>query len=780
MLPLLLLVVLRRFTGTVVSFVMVSPTLPSRTRVFAGVDTNDDSSWDSRKAQKISVLEDLNKRLHDIDALESLKAFYEPKLNSFTVQPNLVERISVTSTCYALLALLQFTGSKGNRHDFQLQSILQALMKEEWRKEDLFQTPLLLYTLLRLAESDSSTASSLHGLDKIQSLIQVVVEARPRRRRFANQQQYSDYILYRLALTYVELYKNFDSRVQDEESHPYQKNDLYIALSRCVETSYIQVCQQLALRAANDRSSFDVMRLIYSLLTYVVSTRAIAGTVAQETSSSGIPKSRTPPSQSSPQVDDIETITTLIKPLNDRVIRCALQAFFHEQNESGLWDKGQPIYRSFRRIGRSVGNAFIFGTDTLASVLETFQETPEYFRPYLSELSNTLQWIETHRMVWIYPDYCDPQTGECYGKPVSGWKSPHLDPESGPQGWSTAQTVHCLQNMRLIVQKLLHMDVLEEFGGKFIKSANSEAWDRLLDSDIGDCGTGQGCLTLKSVLSQRMIEPFSPSLNGRPVVPIVYTSPCYSAILFGPPGTAKTTIAESLALRLGWDFLVIDTSCFLADGLSNVASRIRYVFDRLQFLESCVILFDEIEEFCLDRETPGLGMESRMLTTAMLTAINDLRRKQSSIFFLATNRLRAFDSAITRPGRFDLQLFVGTPNLASRKVQLETALSKIVVAPNDDSDEVKSSREEALEVYLKFLEKEWENEARFMNYLEGVQFANACARLLVQDSGGGGGGSPPRLTEEKLSKLLYSQSSLLTIRGTVRDEFVASMGLSRI
>ena len=105
-------------------------------------------------------------------------------------------------------------------------------------------------------------------------------------------------------------------------------------------------------------------------------------------------------------------------------------------------------------------------------------------------------------------------------------------------------------------------------------------------------------------------------------------------------GTAKTTICEALAQRIGWDFVVIDTSVFLEDGLSNVASRIRYVFEQLQSLRRTVILFDEIEEFCLDREAPGIGMESRMLTTAMLTAINDLRRAKRSMFFLATNRLR--------------------------------------------------------------------------------------------------------------------------------------------
>ena len=45
------------------------------------------------------------------------------------------------------------------------------------------------------------------------------------------------------------------------------------------------------------------------------------------------------------------------------------------------------------------------------------------------------------------------------------------------------------------------------------------------------------------------------------------------------------------------------------------------IFERLMALEKCVILFDEIEEFCLDREDKSLSMESRMLTTAMLTQV---------------------------------------------------------------------------------------------------------------------------------------------------------------
>lgn len=217
---------------------------------------------------------------------------------------------------------------------------------------------------------------------------------------------------------------------------------------------------------------------------------------------------------------------------------------------------------------------------------------------------------------------------------------------------------------------------------------------------------------------------------------------------------------------MGWDFLVIDTSAFLADGLTNVASRIRYVFERLQSLEKCVILFDEIEEFCLDRELPNIGMESRMLTTAMLTAINDLRRCKRSIFFLATNRLRAFDSAITRPGRFDMQLFVGTPNLESRCIQFRDKLDSMRIFDDDNVKRVSVEKQ-----YRNFLEDVWEKDAMFMNYLEGLQFAAACANIIA---------SGLELSYEAMSAILNNQAAVMTTRGAARDDYISSMKMSRL
>ncbi|KAL3919683.1 MAG: hypothetical protein SGILL_003636 [Bacillariaceae sp.] len=569
-------------------------------------------------------------------------------------------------------------------------------------------------------------------------------------RRQGEQQRFSAYISYLCCSAYVELQSAVSRNSNDELQLGALQSDLLedassetsfwlnltVAISRSAETSFNELCRQLAYRTAGDYSgSFDIIKLAYSLLSYVKSTSSLKGTAGTE---------RVPGRGAT---DDV------IK-MNPRLVKTALQAFFQEQDPStGLWDRGQPIYKSFRRQGRNVGNAYVFGIDALGSLLELLP--PEDFRPYLPCMRLSLEWLEQNQDTEIIADYCDPETGQCYGKALRGWASPFLSPPTGPNVWATAQSITCLARMRRIVRQLLHNDVLEEFNGK-MQGKNDAAWNRLLDSDVGSPGT-ETCRTIKCVLEDRVLRPFSDSVSSPSV------GAAYSTILFGSPGTAKTTITECVAESLGWDFVVIDTSVFLEDGISNIASRIRYVFTRLMALRECVILFDEIEEFCLDRETPGITMQSRMLTTAMLTAINDLRRTKQSVFFLATNRLRAFDSAIIRPGRFDIQVFVGTPNLDSRIILLEQAMSKTSVSDN--------AKSQAIGTYRQFLESKWKENAMFMNYLESKQFATSVAGIVSRGRA---------LEEKELEPIFAQQAAVMTARGQVREEYVAQIDLSRL
>lgn len=174
---------------------------------------------------------------------------------------------------------------------------------------------------------------------------------------------------------------------------------------------------------------------------------------------------------------------------------------------------------------------FLLTTHLLIKLIHSsfqFLRPAEDFRPHLEGLRRLLTWIEQHQTVEFISDYCDPETNQCYGKPLRGWASPHLSMQS-PLAWSTAQVLSCTMRMRKSLQRLLHMDVLEEFGGITNKGVpNLASWDRLLDTDLGDPKNNPR--TLKDVLDERMIQPFQ-NFDDSCTVPKFGAA--YSSILFG-------------------------------------------------------------------------------------------------------------------------------------------------------------------------------------------------------------------------------------------------------
>jgi ATPase family associated with various cellular activities (AAA) len=102
--------------------------------------------------------------------------------------------------------------------------------------------------------------------------------------------------------------------------------------------------------------------------------------------------------------------------------------------------------------------------------------------------------------------------------------------------------------------------------------------------------------------------------------------------------------------------------------------------------------------------------------------LNDLRRQQKSIFLIATNRLKSFDAAITRPGRIDLILFLGTPSLQSRLQRLDDAL---VTSGLKEAD-----RSEARELTARFMDSAWESDLMFFNYRYHIVHFTFCSVAL--------------------------------------------------
>ena len=74
-------------------------------------------------------------------------------------------------------------------------------------------------------------------------------------------------------------------------------------------------------------------------------------------------------------------------------------------------------------------------------------------------------------------------------------------------------------------------------------------------------------------------------------------------LLYGPPGTRKTTVAERLAKALGYDLITITPSDFVKGGESEVELRAKAIFEALEAQSEAVVLLDEIDRLLLDRDS---------------------------------------------------------------------------------------------------------------------------------------------------------------------------------
>lgn len=196
-----------------------------------------------------------------------------------------------------------------------------------------------------------------------------------------------------------------------------------------------------------------------------------------------------------------------------------------------------------------------------------------------------------------------------------------------------------------------------------------------------------------------------------------------SVLLFGPPGTSKTTVAHAIADGLGWPIVMLSPGDFIGHGLEFIEAEAQKVFNRLHKLHRVVVLFDECDELFRQRpEEPDEAMRNitAFVTASMLPKIEDLHDRGRVVFCICTNRFRTLDTAIKRGGRIDHILAVGPPQQKCRERIITEALKtiagdKAVAIEGLSVGTDRSVRREILracEMVKSEVKDDWENKAK--------------------------------------------------------------------
>lgn len=169
-------------------------------------------------------------------------------------------------------------------------------------------------------------------------------------------------------------------------------------------------------------------------------------------------------------------------------------------------------------------------------------------------------------------------------------------------------------------------------------------------------------------------------------------------LLFGPPGTGKTFLAEALAGELGIGFMHFNFSQVNSKWIGEGTERVTEVFKQAMASAPVMLFLDEVDTVFVSRsEVSQAEHESGRLTSALLPLIEEARKK-GVVLVAATNLIDRLDPASIREGRFDFKIEVDYPDAKARKAIVEASLIKHGVFVSESEIEKASSRWEGYSI----------------------------------------------------------------------------------
>ena len=161
-------------------------------------------------------------------------------------------------------------------------------------------------------------------------------------------------------------------------------------------------------------------------------------------------------------------------------------------------------------------------------------------------------------------------------------------------------------------------------------------------------------------------------------------------LLVGPPGTGKTLLAKAVAGEADAAFFSLSGSDFVESLVGVGAARVRDLFRKARKAAPAIIFIDELDAAGRKRGAGiGQGNDEREQTlNQILVEMDGFAGDGGLVVMGATNRPDILDPALLRPGRFDRQVVIDTPDVHGRLEILRLHGGKRPLAPGASLEEV--------------------------------------------------------------------------------------------
>jgi SpoVK/Ycf46/Vps4 family AAA+-type ATPase len=223
-----------------------------------------------------------------------------------------------------------------------------------------------------------------------------------------------------------------------------------------------------------------------------------------------------------------------------------------------------------------------------------------------------------------------------------------------------------------------------------------QSMEMLKTLDLSSLGIGG----LKGQIVELLRRVFASRACHPQMIQSLEISHVKGVLLYGPPGTGKTLIARQLGKMLNSVApIIVNGPEIMSKYVGESAENIRRLFSAAEtdyaengeYSRLHVIIFDEFDAIA-GKRTSGDSAGSQVgnqIVNQLLSKMDGIDSLNNILIFGLTNRKELIDSALLRPGRFEVQLEIGIPNQHSRKeifdIHLEKAKTKGALSSDVDT-----------------------------------------------------------------------------------------------